>query len=467
MTPGRVAVQIGAGAVRVAVAGDGGPVVAELPGAALRGPADLPALVAGVVGPVPVEVLLVHPAGWPGELVAAWTRGPVYPVPAPVAAAGGGPRIVLDVGGSGAEVALVDRGRVVAHRWCGVGGDRLDDVVAGLTGTDPARARSVRESLSLLPVAGGIDAEQLRVAVAPLLDEVVALLRAVRTVGEAPVLLVGGVARSPLLAELVDGATIGDAVVASRPETAAVVGALRLPVHAPVVPVEPEALAPLLPPPPPSRRRPVRRVVAALVAAGTTAALLGAGSLLRPDVATSAPAGVLIQYGYRFDVPAGWEHSGGLPERRRSLLTPTAAPEGSDLIAVERTPLGYDAAAEPDRARTELRSTYDNAVATGSPLSDYGTARVGGRAVTTYRQRDAGVVVEWFVVLDGSAQLSVGCRHTPAAEQAVRGGGGVGTPGVRRRRSQVLTVGPKRHGGGGPAVTVIGTGSRRDETDEG
>ena len=69
----------------------------------------------------------------------------------------------------------------------------------------------------------------------------------------------------------------------------------------------------------------------------------------------------------------------------------------------------------------------------GSALSGYGSAQFGGRAAVTYHQRErAGAVVEWFVVLDGDAQLSVGCRHTPAAADAVRAACAVVVGSVRR-----------------------------------
>mgnify|MGYP006143612673 CR=1 FL=1 len=42
--------------------------------------------------------------------------------------------------------------------------------------------------------------------------------------------------------------------------------------------------------------------------------------------------------------------------RRGATRVRVAAPEGSDLIAVEATPLGYDASAEPRRAAAELRA---------------------------------------------------------------------------------------------------------------
>jgi type VII secretion-associated protein (TIGR03931 family) len=118
----------------------------------------------------------------------------------------------------------------------------------------------------------------------------------------------------------------------------------------------------------------------------------------------------------------GWEHTGGQPEHRRVLLTPLTAPDGSDMIAVERSPLGYDTAAEPERAQAELRAAFDAAVAGGSALSGYDPgARFAGRAVTAYREEEPDrTVVDWFVVLDGDAQLSVGCRHTAVGAEVVR-----------------------------------------------
>jgi len=237
------------------------------------------------------------------------------------------------------------------------------------------------------------------------------------------------VARMPLLAELVDEAGIVGAVVAARPDAAAVLGALRSPrpgamagphpVDAPPRPVRPR-----FPDPPARRHQRLRIALAATLTALSAAVLLAFGTALTGVRAGAADgsAGVLVQYGYRLEVPAGWEHTGGLPDRRRSLLTPLATPEGSDLIAVERTPLGYDAGAERERAAAELRAVFDAAVAAGSPLSDYDeAARVSGRDVVTYRQRDADgrTDIEWFVVLDGDAQLSVGCRHTARGAQAV------------------------------------------------
>jgi type VII secretion-associated protein (TIGR03931 family) len=385
----------------------------------------------------------------------------------------------VDVGRDGTEVAYLRAGRVVAVRVVAVGGALLDGVTAQVlaradAAVRPDEARRVREALSLLPqVRAGtppvtVSAADLRAALAPPLGEVVdaarAVVAAVGPVRAPPVLLVGGVARTPLLAELLDAELLdaelpdaglpdaglpdaglpdaglpGGVHVVDRPDTAAVTGALRVAVPAPpaghgVTARRVAAPAPRAAPahvwlPPlgtPRRSRAVAGVLAAVVAA---VGLLVAGAGLplgpAPPVTSTSPAGSfgeLVQYGYAARLPPGWAHTGGLPERRRSLLTPTATPDGSDLISIERTPLGYDAGAEPERARRELRAEFATAVAAGAPLSGLADdARYAGRSVVSYREADAatGTDVDWYVVLDGDAQLSVGCRATPAGTDAV------------------------------------------------
>ena len=195
----------------------------------------------------------------------------------------------------------------------------------------------------------------------------------------------------PLVAELLDAAGCPDVVVADRPDTAAVLGALRLPAEPadrssgrgpPPYPVGPE-----LPPSwfPPSGRRSLRTASVALAGALFAAVLLWLGLVLfPPGESPASAAGVLVQYGYRLEVPAGWEHTGGLPERRRVLLTPAAMPESREVIAVERAPLGYDTDAERPRALAELRAEFEAAVAGGSRLTGYrtsSTARQAGRSL--------------------------------------------------------------------------------------
>jgi len=184
-------------------------------------------------------------------------------------------------------------------------------------------------------------------------------------------------------------------------------------------------------PAPAGRRRRARIAAAGAAAAAVTIAALLLGA--REPPASSEPASLLAQYGYATLLPEGWAHTGGLPERRRTLLAPAAAPAGSDLIIVESTSLGYDAGAEPERAAVELRAVFDAAVATGAPLSDFTPSqRYAGRTVTSYRERGA-ATVEWYVLLDGDTQLSVGCQHTAAGAEQVRQACTVVVGSVRRR----------------------------------
>ncbi|MDT7598481.1 MAG: hypothetical protein QOK26_558, partial [Pseudonocardiales bacterium] len=174
-------------------------------------------------------------------------------------------------------------------------------------------------------------------------------------------------------------------------------------------------------------------LLAALVAAAVTG--LGTGAFTGADPPLHHSGGrsgadsageravSLAQYDYTVRLPGGWRHSGGLPERRRTLLTPVGAPAGSDLIAVEQTPLGYDSAAEPDRAFRELRDRYARSVAGGAVLDEFTLAtRVADRDVIAYRQRQPGLgaEVDWYVIFERDAQLSVGCQHTPGGVEAVR-----------------------------------------------
>jgi type VII secretion-associated protein (TIGR03931 family) len=486
----RVAVQVGRHTVRIAATADDRPpfLLAELAGAEPPLGADgLAALLADVVGPAPDELVLVHPGGWPSnrvddlarDLAGAAVR--VWTISAPTAAARDRPCVVLDVGHDGAEVAAIAAdGRILSCRTSAIGGARLDaelltllrELAPDLAPAGPGllgQARTVREQLSLLPVAGcrlsgvtspvRVDADVARDRFAGPLGELVALAAAVQPAADRhPVLLIGGAARAPLLAELLDDAGFPDVRVAPRPDTAAVLGALD---------VEPDRCAGRDPPAPADRRpagssgcrapyhpmarrrarlrrpvsagvadrpgstrfpaprrRPLRSVVVGVVGAAAAVGLLVLGTVLDRSAAAAArsePAGALVQYGYRLQVPAGWEHTGGLPERRRVLLTPIRAPDGSDVIAVERTTLGYDADVERGRAYTELRAEFDAAVSRGSALTGFEVATSSSRDGVRYRQRDAGgSEVDWFVLLRGTAQLSVGCRHSPATADAVR-----------------------------------------------
>ena len=427
-SPSRVAVQVGARTVRVAGAtADGEPwLVAERPGpgpavaraavragrcGARRAGAGAPAELAGAAGGRGAA------GSWRAGRAGARRRRCRSPRPAP------GPCVVLDVGHTGTEVTRLARRRIGSSvPNAPVGGAQLDEVLAGwlrrpLAGLGagpgsgpPAGPRSRRggHAAELAPLgpavrprradpgaavaaAGGrrraSPARTPRCEIRATDVDRCSPGRCARRSscsravlgegGPAPVLLIGGVARAPLLAELVDAAGCPDVRGGARgPERRRRARraplAARRPTRAAMPPVVAVHRGPrvraggraggrtgrrdrlmvgadgcrcgrrnrpagrsLFPLP---RRRPLVPALLARRAPAGRGAARARRALSRRPPRWPLPAGVLVQYGYRLDVPAGWEHTGGLPQRRRVLLTPAAAPEGSDVIAVERTP---------------------------------------------------------------------------------------------------------------------------------
>ncbi|MCD2189431.1 type VII secretion-associated protein [Actinomycetospora soli] len=260
-------------------------------------------------GERPDVLVLTHPPGWGGRRREVLRRAgtglaaELVLVPEPVAAAAharwmrpagrGGPTAVLDVGARGASAAVVDGdGTVLAHRASGdFGGDDADELVlahlvAGLPddgpGTDRVRAvvagvdlperrhrqvlvedvRDARERLSEseqaeipLPGAAGsawCSRGELEDLLRDSCGDLVALLSGV--VAEAGVAasrldvrLVGGLARTPLLATLVHRALGVPPVVPADPRTVVARGALLAAAPAPAVAPAPPAAPPARP----------------------------------------------------------------------------------------------------------------------------------------------------------------------------------------------------------------------------
>lgn len=218
----------------------------------------------------------------------------------------------------------------------------------------------------------------------------------------------GGEPWGPEAAAVVGAAVLGASVLADPgPDTVVPPPGGPVAGEAPEEPDWPGAPGPVTPPADgPDRAR------AAIVVAGVLGAvLLGTGLLLGgPRPAT--PAGTtVVQYGYAAALPAGWEHTGGDPQRRRVLLTPAGGPDGADLLVLERSPLGYDAGREPDRARRELAAL----VGEPGPVP----ATVGGRAVLRWTETPGdGTVIDWHVVFSGTDELVAGCRRPVGAPVA-------------------------------------------------
>lgn len=131
------------------------------------------------------------------------------------------------------------------------------------------------------------------------------------------------------------------------------------------------------------------------------------------------PAGKQIaQYDYQFTAPAGWSQTGGDPANREAQITPDDAPTGDDVLFVQERALTYDSTDRRDQAITQIRSAV---LAGGSAFSGFtDKSSFAGKDVVYYRQQRTGAIVDWYVVLKGKAQVSVGCQYSDSGRDKVR-----------------------------------------------
>ncbi|WP_433800414.1 type VII secretion-associated protein [Actinomycetospora sp. CA-084318] len=345
-------------------------------------------------GERPDVLVLTHPPGWGGRRrevlrrAGAGLAAELALVPEPVAAAAHarwmrpagrrGPTAVLDVGARGATAAVVDDdGTVLAYRASGrFGGDDADELVlahlvAGLPddapGTDRVRAvvagadlparrhrqvlvedvRDARERLSEseqaeIPLPGAAGAAwcsrgELEDLLRGPCGDLVALLSAVVAEAGVPapgpdVGLVGGLARTPLLATLVHRELGVPAVVPADPRTVVARGALLAAAPPPVAAPAPRSRPVLLPDWPLPAARPVPPVPAPPAASPPVASPLagpppssGPASRPDPDDPTVRIARELVPAGRppaRVETPDGGP--GNWSARRRAGLVAAA-----------------------------------------------------------------------------------------------------------------------------------------------
>ena len=171
-------------------------------------------------------------------------------------------------------------------------------------------------------------------------------------------------------------------------------------------------------------------------------------------------------------LPAGWEHTGGLPDGGAACSSPSARRDGSDLIAVERTPLGYDAAAEPERARPSCGppSTGRARVAAVRLRRRRRAAGRAGRQLPAGRGADPpwSTGTSCSTATPSSASVAGTPPRTAAVVAGVRGVVALGTARcAEAARSHLRTRFPDGHAA--PAGATLrrhchGTGQQRTET---
>ncbi|MEV0678495.1 type VII secretion-associated protein [Actinosynnema sp. NPDC050436] len=182
---------------------------------------------------------------------------------------------------------------------------------------------------------------------------------------------------------------------------------------------------PQQPPPPPPRPRSRTPLVVgvslglAVVVGGSVAYALTKRTAdeVGPTTSSGEPGKTIAQYDYRFVAPPGWDQSGGAAGTRQVFLKPLAPESPDDVITVTERKLDYDSSADRARAERELRAEYDK----GSDLSGFDTSgSFGGKDVVYYRERAGTATIDWYVLFQRDAQVSVGCQAPPSGEDRVR-----------------------------------------------
>ncbi|ONI73363.1 type VII secretion-associated protein [Actinosynnema sp. ALI-1.44] len=298
------------------------------------------------------------------------------------------------------------------------------------------------------------DLEQL--VAAPLGRAVELVAAAVREAGVRAdqVFLVGGSSRIPMVARLVHERIGIVPTTLDQPETVVARGALKAvpgeirrgPVqNSPVqsgqdrtVPVRTSALPslprsqpapPPLPPvrqfvPPPmpapvkSRAKPwiIGGVAAVVVAAVVVVLVLSTGG--GSPTAEQPPGRTIAQFDYTFTMPQDWKQVASDTTYREVRVKPSDAEQGLDTIIVQELALAFDPSVDRERAVGGLREKYRQS--TNLRLSDLNeNGRFADRDVVSYRQQVDNATVEWFVLFDKRAQVSVGCEYTQSGRDRV------------------------------------------------
>jgi type VII secretion-associated protein (TIGR03931 family) len=266
----------------------------------------------------------------------------------------------------------------------------------------------------------------------------VAAIRESGLAGVDAIFLVGGSSRIPMVARLVHERIAIIPTTLDQPETVVARGALMatspppdvertvrtprsLPRQLPPLPPLPPPIR-YPPPPPPSPSPPPRK--------SKTGWLIGAGALavviavtlffvLRGNEQSVSTGRTIAQFDYQFTMPDDWKQVSSNTVNREVQVKPDGAENGDDVVLVQELALDFDATAERDKAVGALRAKYQEST---QRLSDLNVkASYAGRDVVYYRQRIDKGTVDWFVLFEGHAQVSIGCQYTDAGRDRVMG----------------------------------------------
>ncbi|PXY17189.1 type VII secretion-associated protein [Prauserella coralliicola] len=131
------------------------------------------------------------------------------------------------------------------------------------------------------------------------------------------------------------------------------------------------------------------------------------------------------QYSYTFTAPPGWTQTGDNVADRQVVVKPSDAQQRDDLVVVQEFVLSYDGGAERDRLAGVLRDAANSESDRYGGFQDH--HEFAGRDTIHYVETKPAAKVNWYVLAQGTAQVSVGCQEADdpervrvACEQIVR-----------------------------------------------
>jgi molecular chaperone DnaK len=133
----------------------------------------------------------------------------------------------------------------------------------------------------------------------------------------------------------------------------------------------------------------------------------------------AATGRTIAQFDYQFTLPDDWKQVSADTAKREVGAKPNGGETGVDTILVQELALDFDATVQRDRAVSTLRGKYQQSTLRLSDLNEKGS--FAGRDVVYYRQRIDKATVEWFVLFEGHAQVSIGCQYSDAGRDRVMG----------------------------------------------
>jgi type VII secretion-associated protein (TIGR03931 family) len=169
----------------------------------------------------------------------------------------------------------------------------------------------------------------------------------------------------------------------------------------------------------PAKKESRRKLQWVIGGAVVLVAVVAAGLIITLGRGGGPAAGhTYAQYDYSFVAPADWAQTGDNVASRQVIIRPGNAQTGLDLVVVQEYSMDYDATANRQRMVNGLQTSAANDPAYSGFVPEMTYA---GKKVVYYHQAKDVAAVDWYVVVQGTVRVHVGCQFAAAElQQRVR-----------------------------------------------